>query len=158
MFAGGLACGAYDTWAALCELFGAMDPDSKFGSEGSRIITGEYVERLKVKEREVRKLVLANLPPTDHGYVFHAVEHIIATMAEVGSVRNIWTMPGERAMGGQVRQIHSKSNPTANLAAVVSQNANSRAQAGFVQLGCDFLERMESVPNLSNTVKKIKNI
>eukprot|EP00808_Paulinella_micropora_P010764 g44526.t1 len=36
---GGLTGGAYDTWAALCELFGAMDPDSKFGSEGSRIIT-----------------------------------------------------------------------------------------------------------------------
>eukprot|EP00808_Paulinella_micropora_P026405 g34535.t1 len=29
---GGLTGGAYDTWAALCELFGAMDPDSKFGT------------------------------------------------------------------------------------------------------------------------------
>jgi len=142
----------------LCELFAAIDPDSKYGSEGSKIITGRYVDDLIEREQSVRRLVLANLPETDHAFVFHQVEHIVLSMKEIGSPRNIWTMPGERIMGGQVRQIHSKSNPTANLAAVVSQNATSRAQAGLVQLGNDFLDRMESVPDLSRTVKIIKQL
>ena len=151
-----MADGPYRTWEALGKLFGDIDPDSKFGSEGSVIITGKYVDDLIEKELEVRKLVLEHIPECDHAFVFHHMEHIVQDMKEIGSCRNIWTMPGERAMGGQVRKIHSKSNPTANLAAVVSMNSNSRAQAGFVQLGDNLLDRFQNITELERPLKKIK--